>query len=125
LTTLHEVIETLQELERMHQLNYELLEQLSVTCRWMTENKIQSPNILTLCSLLSRVDSLLAEMKANSPKTIIYQKLSDGRKHSEESNGEVTVPNIVIYKEGIVSVSTPVQSWKRFIFGREANIAEL
>jgi hypothetical protein len=58
----------------------------------MIKNNVKPPNIPTLCSLLSRADSLLAEIKADSPKTLVYQKLSDERKHSEDSNGEVTVP---------------------------------
>jgi hypothetical protein len=94
LTISQEAIETLQELKRMHQLNYELLEQLSVTCRWMTENKIRSPNIVTLCSLLSKADSLLAEIKADSPKTLVYQKVSDDWKHREKSDGKVPVPKL-------------------------------
>jgi len=101
LTTLHEAIETLRELERMHQLNYELLEELFVTCRWMIENKIQSPNILTLCSLLSKADSLLAEIKADSPKTLVYRKISDKRKHLKDSDGKVPVPMVPLYKGAI------------------------
>jgi ABC-type uncharacterized transport system fused permease/ATPase subunit len=71
-----EVIDTLQELRRLHYLNEELLEQLSVACKWIIENKVQPPNIQTLHSLLSRATSLLAEIEADTPKILQYQKLS-------------------------------------------------
>jgi hypothetical protein len=92
LTISQEVIETLQELKRMHQLNYELLEQLSVTCKWMIENNIESSNISSLCSLLTKADSLLAEIKADTPKTLVYQKLSRRKVTPFKTDEEVPEP---------------------------------
>jgi len=109
LTGLQEAIETLEELKRLHQLNYELLEQLSVTCKWMIENQIQSPNLPLLCSLLSRADSLLAEIKADSPKLLVYQKLSDEKKHPDDSDTGVTVP-IAVTIEGSISSALRMES---------------
>jgi hypothetical protein len=102
LTISQEAIETLQELKRMSQLNYELLEQLSVTCKWMIENDIQSPNISRLCSLLSKADSLLAEIKADEPKNLVYQKLSrrmvTDRNWKNRTDEDVTEPSASAYK---------------------------
>jgi len=40
---LGEIIDTLQELKRMHALNFELLDQLKVACLTLLENHINLP----------------------------------------------------------------------------------
>jgi hypothetical protein len=92
LNDLTEIIDGLQQLKTMHQLNLELLEQLDIACGWLIDNNIQVPNASTFCSLLNRAKALLNEIRADSPKTLVYKKLSDGRKHPPESDGEVPVP---------------------------------
>ena len=57
-----EIINTLTELKRLHQLNIELLEQLDVACNWLLSHNIQIPNSDTLCSLLTKVEALLNEI---------------------------------------------------------------
>jgi hypothetical protein len=68
-----EVIDTLQELKRMHQLNIEILEQLAVTCEFLTSHHVQVPNSNILASLLSKAMALLDELQAETPKTLQYQ----------------------------------------------------
>ncbi|MFB3889517.1 MAG: hypothetical protein ACE14S_08495 [Candidatus Bathyarchaeia archaeon] len=87
-----EAIATLTELKRVHQLNLELLEQLSVACDWLMSNNIPVSNASTFASLLEKSVALLNEIQAESPKIIQYTKLSDGRKHPNKSDGEVTEP---------------------------------
>jgi len=76
----------------MHQLNYELLEQLNITCGYLISHYPNLPNDEKVASLLSKSMALFCELKADSPKMVVYQKLSDDWKHREKSNGEVTVP---------------------------------
>jgi hypothetical protein len=99
---IQEVIETLSELKRMHQLNYELMEQLNITCQWIVDSNIKIPNADCLCSLLGKSLALIAEVQADSPKTLVYQKLSDKWKRLPESDGKVPVPIYALYKGGIV-----------------------
>jgi len=88
--TITEIINTLAELKRMQQLNLELLVQLSVSCSWLIEHNVPIPNAGTFSSLLSKAMTLLAELQADTPKIIQYQKLSDEKKHNLKSDGEVT-----------------------------------
>jgi len=76
----------------MHQLNEELLEQLTEACKWIIENKIQPPNISTLYSLLSKAVSLLNESQADAPRIIQYQKLTDEKKQPFTADEEGTEP---------------------------------
>ena len=89
---LTEIIDSLSDLKRMYQLNIELLEQLAITCDWLRNSGVRLPNESAFYSLLTKTTSLLDEIQADSPKTLIYQKISDGRKHLLDSDGEVTVP---------------------------------
>jgi hypothetical protein len=87
------IIDSLTELKRMYQLNVELLEHLAVTCDWLRLSGVKLPNESTFDSLLNKTTALLDEIQAHdSPKTLVYQKLSDKWKHLSESNGEVTEP---------------------------------
>ena len=72
MTGLSEVIDTLQELKRMHQLNMELLEQFSVTCGYLLKSGVQIPNARTFASLLNKAMFLLEEIKADEPTIIQY-----------------------------------------------------
>jgi hypothetical protein len=99
LSDLTQIINTLQELERMHQLHIEMLEQLDVIFTYIIENDLQIPNKDKLFSLLSKNHALLNELcSSNSLRIIQYRKLSDGRKHIDDSDTEVTVPYTPLYK---------------------------
>jgi len=92
LSNLTTIIETLQELERLHQLNLELLEQLNVICGWLVEHNISIPNPQALYSLLSKATSLLNEIENNNPKMLQYQAIR--RKVTEpKSDDKVPVPS--------------------------------
>jgi hypothetical protein len=93
--TFSEIINTLSELKRMHQLNLELLEQLSVSCRWLMEHKVPIPNAEKICSLLDKAKALVNEIQAETPKILQYRTPSDEKKHGDQSDGEVTEPKIV------------------------------
>ena len=84
---LGEVIETLSELKRLHQLNIELLEQLSVSCSWLMEQRIPIPNAEKIVSLLSKAQSLIREIQSEEPKVLQYsvirRKVTDGKSDEE------------------------------------------
>ena len=89
---LTEIIDTLAELKRMHQLNFELLEQLDVTCGYLLDNKVQVPNEELFLSLLIKCRSLLNEIEAGKPKILQYSAIR--RKVTEKkSDEEVTEPS--------------------------------
>jgi hypothetical protein len=71
LDSLTEVIDSLSELKRMYQLNVELLEQLAVTCEWLKKSGVHIPNEDTFNSLLNKTTTLLDEIQADSPKTLL------------------------------------------------------
>jgi hypothetical protein len=82
-----EITDTLQELQRLTQLNYELLEQLNVACGYLQELRainIVLPNEEKFANLLSKAIALLAEIQAKSPKMLQYQKLSDDSYHDND-----------------------------------------
>lgn len=87
-----EIINTLSELKRMHQLNMEILEQLAVTCEFLTSTQVKVPNSSTLASLLSKAMALLDELQSDEPKSLQYhairRKVTDGK-----SDTEVTEPS--------------------------------
>jgi len=91
LSKLTEIIETLQEVERLHQLNLELLEQLNVISGWLIENDIPIPNPHVLYSLLAKAKALLSEIQSDEPKILqfsaIRRKVTDSK-----SDGEVPEP---------------------------------
>lgn len=89
---LPEIINTLTELRRMHQLNFELLEQLSISCGWLIEHRVSIPNANTLASLLSKAMVLLTEIQGKDPKIIQYQELSDEFLQRKKSDGDLTEP---------------------------------
>jgi len=59
-----EIIDTLEELKRMHQLCYELLDQLNVACGFLIQNHVRLPNEEKLADLLSKSTVLLDEINA-------------------------------------------------------------
>jgi hypothetical protein len=81
-----EIIKTLSELKRMHQLNLELLEQLSVCCSWLMEHNIPIPNKATICSLLTKAKALISE---------IQTEISDEFLHGDKSDEDFTEPQTV------------------------------
>ncbi len=90
-----DTIQTMQELQRMHQLNIELLEQLNVTCSFILEHKVEIPNKDTLISLMSKAWTLLDEIQADDPKILQYS--TNRRKvtaygEKERTDEEGTVP---------------------------------
>ena len=86
------IIEKYQELQQLHQLNLELLEQLNIACGYFVDNNIPLPNLKTLYSLFQKAQSILNEIQADTPKILQYNKLSDDWKHRDKSNGKVTEP---------------------------------
>jgi hypothetical protein len=113
---LTEIINSLTELKRMYQLNAELLEQLAVTCDWLRRSGVSLPNENAFFSLLNKAVALLNEIQADSPKVLIYQKLSDERKHPEESDGEVTEPSCDTFKS-----NSGIGRWKCFSYGEKSS----
>jgi hypothetical protein len=63
---------TMQELQRMHQLNIELLEQLEVACSFLLQNHVEVPNKRTFKSLLRKAWSLMDEIRADEIKDVQY-----------------------------------------------------
>ena len=87
-----EIIDTLKELKRMHQLNYELLEQLNIACGFLRKNHISLPNEEKIVILLSKAMSLLAEIQAKTPIMLQYQKIGRRKVTDYRADGEVTEP---------------------------------
>lgn len=98
------VIEKLQQLERMHQLNLELLEQLAIASEWIIANELLVPNIDKFRSLLTKTNALLKELYSTQPeKTLIYRKLPVGDDFSHEKkksfgDGDFTESIAPLYK---------------------------
>jgi hypothetical protein len=86
-------IQALQELQRMHQLNLELLEQLSVFAEWVINNHNSIPNRDKLESLLHKTQALMKELySSNSQNMLQYQKLTDEKKHPFRTDDKGTEP---------------------------------
>jgi hypothetical protein len=82
---LTEIIDTLQELKRLHQLNFELLEQLGVACAYFRENNIKLPNEEKILSLLSKAMVLIEEINSKPLSDEISQKKSSDKDFTEPS----------------------------------------
>ena len=82
----------IDEALKMHQLNFELLEQLNVVCSYLKENNIKLPNEEKFAGLLSKSVALLAEIQAKTPKTLQYTKLSDEFLQRKKSDRDFTEP---------------------------------
>jgi hypothetical protein len=91
LSNLETIIETLQELKRLHSLNLELFEQLNVICGWLIENNIPIPNPQALYSLLVKAKSLLSEIQSEEPKILQYQAIR--RNFTEDDHPTETSQN--------------------------------
>jgi hypothetical protein len=89
---IQETIDTLNELKRLHQLNFELLEQLNVVCQWMLDNYIHVPDEEKMRSLLGKSLTLLREIQADTPQIILYQKLADKKKQTYGTDEEEPEP---------------------------------
>jgi hypothetical protein len=83
------IVDTLTELKRLHQLNMELLEQLHVATNWLFEHNIPLPNTDTLYSLFQKSKSLLIEIQAGEPKILRYyasrQKVTPSETDEDET----------------------------------------
>ena len=86
---LQEAIDTLTELKRMNQLNFELIEQLNITCQWIVDNDIKIPNNDALRSLVGKSLALIAEIQADEPKILQYKTLSDDSYHEPNNRRKV------------------------------------
>jgi hypothetical protein len=84
---LSEVRDVLNSIIDMHQLNFELLEELNVACKWLLQNKVEIPNREKFVSLLNKADSLIEELSLESPQFSIRRKVTNPK-----SDGEVTEP---------------------------------
>lgn len=91
MSELTKIIETLQELERVHQLNLELLEQLDVVFEWIIKSDVPVPNREKLSSLLVRTHALLKELYSSSPQILQYQAIRR-KVTGEKSDEDVPVP---------------------------------
>ena len=92
---LSEVVSTLEELQRLHRLNLELLEQLDVTCTWLFDNHVKMPNESAFYSLLSKTKAILVEIQADELKTLMYnisRRKVTTFDEKEETDGDVTEP---------------------------------
>jgi hypothetical protein len=99
-TELPTIIQNLQELQLMHQLNLELLEQLGVFFEWILKNKAVIPDRKKFESLLHKTQALMKELYLSStPRILQYRTLSDESKQPQKSDGEVTEPYISDYYE--------------------------
>ena len=94
MSKLTEIIETLQELERLHQLNLELLEQLNMISGWLIERNITIPDPHILYSLLAKANALLNEIQSDEPKILQYQKLADEKKQHLRTDEDEPEPRI-------------------------------
>jgi hypothetical protein len=100
---IQKAIDSLTELKRLHQLNFELLEQLNVSCQYIVDNQIIVPNEEQLRSLLKKSLCLLNELQGEQPKTLQY---SISRRKVTDSYGingtdkEVTEPEFCLFIEG-------------------------
>jgi hypothetical protein len=63
----------------MHQLNLELLEQLAITCDWLRVSGVKLPNERAFNALLNKTTALLDEIQTDTPRILIYKKLSDDK----------------------------------------------
>jgi hypothetical protein len=86
---IREIATSLAQLDRLHQLNLELLEQLDVTCEWLLDSGFQIPNANKLKSLLSKANTLLTEIYDERPSTLLFSKPSDGSYHVSSNRRKV------------------------------------
>ena len=89
---LEAVTKTLNELQRLHELNVELLEQLDVACTWLIDNRVQVPNESVFYSLLSKSKVLLEEMQADEPIILRYTTNSRRKVTLFKTDEEVPEP---------------------------------
>ena len=91
--SLTEIITSLGELKRLHQLNLELLEQLSVACGFLTENKVPIPNEGTFVSLLKKATTLLSEIYSEPSSTmLVVTKPADETLQRKRTDEDLTEP---------------------------------
>jgi hypothetical protein len=87
---LRDATETLNELLRMHELNQELLETLTVTMIWIKKyaekHDIPLPKEASYCSLINKAQTLIDELSSESPNLLHYASSDDfsQRKPSDE-----------------------------------------
>lgn len=94
MTGLLEAAEILQELKRMHQLNMELLEQLSIACDYLLKSAVAVPNANLFASLLNKAMALLNEIQSDSPNILQYQKVADEKKQHFGTDDKEPVPGL-------------------------------
>jgi len=101
MSLLEEAYTTLGELVKMHKLNQELLETLSVTAQWLRsyaeKHNISLSNSSTFDSLINKATALLNEIQAGKPNVLQYRKLADEKKHTYGTDEEEPVPFIGPY----------------------------
>ncbi len=102
--SLSNTIDILQELQRMHQLNIELLETLAIACSHITKNHVDVPNESTFISLLGKAWALLDEIKADEPRIIQYTTNSRRKVTPFRTDEDVPVPTVALFK-GVAACS--------------------
>jgi hypothetical protein len=88
--------QNIQELDRLKQLNYELLEELEVLLDYMHLSNFPIPDREKFNALLSKTHSTLTEIHCSSSLTIQFQSISRRKvtatSWKDETDGEVTEP---------------------------------
>ena len=85
MSDLSQTIQALQELQRMHQLNLELLEQLGVFFEWILNSEINIPDKEKFNSLFFKTKALLEELYCGKSYTFVYRKPSDDFLHDKQN----------------------------------------
>ena len=98
---LTEISRTLDELERLHQLNFELLEQLNVVCGYLMTCHISVRDKERLASLLTKAMILLAEIQSETPKTLLYRKITDENLQRKRTDEDFTEPDRWMVSDGL------------------------
>jgi len=80
---LEEIISSLNELNGMQQLNFELLEQLNVACEYFLKNYPHLPNTEKLAGLLSKALALFEEIRSKPPSDEFLQHKKSDNNFSE------------------------------------------
>ncbi len=92
------IIQNLQELARLQQLNFEILEELGILLDYIEANHIQVPNRDKFNSMLAKTHALLKELYFSSDKVMPYRKLNRRKVTAFRTDKEVTEPVETIYR---------------------------
>lgn len=92
------IIEKYQELQRLHQLNLELLEQLNIACGYFVDSNILLPNLKILNSLFQKSQAILNEIQSEQPKILQYtgsRRILTDPFQKNKTDGDLTEPFLI------------------------------